>query len=256
MVKRDSAPAGAPCWIDLFTTDPEASKAFYGGLFGWTAEDAGPEYGNYINFSKDGVRVAGAMQNDGASGQPDAWSIYLATDDAKVTADQAQAEGGQIIVAPMDVGTLGTMVVLVDPSGAAIGAWRPQDFPGFGVWGEDGTPGWFELQTRDHDTAVRFYERVFGWDTHVVSDADEFRYTTLGEGENQLAGIMDASAMLPEGVPSHWAVYFAVTDTDATIARAIDAGATVVTPAMDTPYGRLASLTDPTGALFKLGSIT
>jgi predicted enzyme related to lactoylglutathione lyase len=255
MVKRDSAPAGAPCWIDLFTTDPDASKSFYGELFGWTAEDAGPEYGNYINFSKDGVRVAGGMQNDG-SGGPDAWSVYLATDDAKATADLAQAEGGQIIVPPMDVGTLGTMLLLSDPGQAAIGAWQPQDFPGFGVWGEDGTPGWFELHTRNYDAAVRFYERVFGWDTHVMGDTDDFRYTTLGEGENQLAGIMDATISLPESVPAHWAVYFAVTDTDATVDRAVELGATVVSPAMDTPYGRLATLADPTGAGFRLGSIT
>jgi uncharacterized protein len=255
MVKRDSAPAGAPCWIDLFTTDPDASKSFYGELFGWTAEDAGPEYGNYINFSKDGVRVAGGMQNDG-SGGPDAWSVYLATDDAKATADLAQAEGGQIIVPPMDVGTLGTMLLLSDPGQAAIGAWQPQDFPGFGVWGEDGTPGWFELHTRNYDAAVRFYERVFGWDTHVMGDTDDFRYTTLGEGENQLAGVMDGTISLPEGAPSHWAVYFAVTDTDATIDRAVNLGATVVAPAMDTPYGRLATLADPTGAGFRLGSIT
>jgi uncharacterized protein len=255
MPKRDSAPLGAPCWIDLFTSDPEASKSFYGELFGWTAEDAGEEYGHYINFSKDGVRVAGGMQNDG-SGGPDAWSVYLATADAKATENQAQAEGAQVVVPAMDVGTLGTMEVLIDPSGAAIGAWQPRDFPGFGVWDEEGTPGWFELQTRDYAAAVAFYQQVFGWDTKVVSDTDDFRYTMLVEGENQLAGIMDASAMLPEGVPSHWGVYFAVTDTDATIAKAVAAGATVVSPAMDTPYGRLASLTDPTGALFKLGSLT
>jgi predicted enzyme related to lactoylglutathione lyase len=44
---------------------------FYGGLFGWTSEDAGPEYGGYINFSKDGVQVAGCRKNDDTSGMPD-----------------------------------------------------------------------------------------------------------------------------------------------------------------------------------------
>ena len=139
MPKRESAPLGAPCWIDLFTSDPEKSKAFYGELFGWTAEDAGEEYGHYINFSKDGVRVAGGMQNDG-SGGPDAWSVYLATADAKATEDLARAEGAQVIVAPMDVGTLGTMEVLIDPSGAAIGAWQPRDFPGLGPLRDESYP--------------------------------------------------------------------------------------------------------------------
>jgi len=59
--KRDSAPLGAPCWVDLFTSDPDTSKAFYGRLLGWTATDTGEEFGGYINFQKDGVPVAGAM---------------------------------------------------------------------------------------------------------------------------------------------------------------------------------------------------
>ncbi len=73
MPKRDSAPIGAPCWIDLYTSDPDKSCAFYGELFGWTWEVGGEEYGGYITFSKDGVSVAGAMRNDGESGAPDMW---------------------------------------------------------------------------------------------------------------------------------------------------------------------------------------
>ncbi len=99
---------------------------------------------------------------------------------------------------------------------------------------------------------MAFYEEVFGWDTHVVADSPEFRYTTLGEGDAQQAGIMDSSAFLPEGVPAHWSVYFKVDDADATIAKAEALGAKVVIPSEDTPYGRLASLTDVTGAMFKV----
>ena len=99
MPKRDAAPIGAPCWVDLFTSDPDKSRAFYGELFGWTAEDPGEEYGGYINFLKDGVPVAGCMRNDGQSGTPDVWSVYLATDDAEATVDAAAANGGQVIVA-------------------------------------------------------------------------------------------------------------------------------------------------------------
>ena len=252
MPKRDSTPAGAPCWIELMTSDPAASKAFYGGLFGWTSDEAGPEYGNYISFYKDGTMVAGGMANDPAQGVPDGWSVYLATDDAAATAEAVTAEGGTIVVPTMAVGEMGTMLVLTDPSGAAIGAWQPGTHKGFGVVDEPGAPAWFELHTRDHAAAVAFYEKVFGWDTHPVSDTDDFRYTTLGEGDDQAAGIMDASAFLPEGVPSLWAVYFRTADADADIATAVELGATVVEPAEDTPYGRLAGLNDPTGAYFKL----
>jgi predicted enzyme related to lactoylglutathione lyase len=47
-------------------------------------------------------------------------------------------------------------------------------------------------------------------------------------------------------------VYFGADDTDKALARVVDLGGSVVTPAEDTPYGRLAQATDPTGALFKL----
>src|SRR5262249_9897915 len=130
--KRDEAPVGAPCWVDLFTSDPDTCRAFYEDLFGWTSESAGDEFGGYINFSKNGVRVAGAMRNDGSSGQPDLWSIYLAVTDAKATVDRAQANGSHVIVPAMDVGDLGTMAVVTDPGGAAIGMWQPGLHRGFG----------------------------------------------------------------------------------------------------------------------------
>jgi predicted enzyme related to lactoylglutathione lyase len=250
--KRDEAPIGAPCWVDLFTSDPDTSRAFYGELFGWTSEDAGPDYGGYINFSKDGLMVAGGMRNDGTSGAPDGWTVYLVSDDAKATVDGAAANGGQVIVPAMDVGELGTMAVVTDAGQAVIGVWQPRLHKGFGIFAEPGTPAWFELHTRDYDAAVDFYRTVFRWDVHVAADTPEFRYTTLGQGDGQLAGIMDASAFLPEGVPAHWSIYFGTDDTDATLAKIVEFGGAVVMAAEDTPYGRLATAADPTGALFKL----
>jgi len=234
------------------TSDPDKSEAFYCSLFGWTAESTGEEYGGYVNFLKDRVRVAGSMKNDGEAGLPDVWSIYLAVEDAAATTEAAVANGGGVILSAMQVMELGSMAVVSDPGGAAIGMWQSGLHKGFGVMAEPGTPGWFELHTRDYDGAVLFYEKVFGWDTHVASDEPGFRYTTLGQGEGQLAGIMDAGAFLPEGVPAHWAVYFAVADTDATLAQVQALGGSIVQPAETTPYGRLATATDPTGAMFKL----
>jgi predicted enzyme related to lactoylglutathione lyase len=152
----------------------------------------------------------------------------------------------------MAVGELGSMGVVTDAGGAAIGMWQPGTHPGIQRIAEPGTPAWFELMTREYDASVAFYRDVFGWDTHVAGDTPEFRYTTLGEGDSMAAGIMDAAAFLPDGVPSHWSVYFSVADADASIATAIGLGGAVVQPPENTPYGRLATLTDPTGAYFKL----
>jgi predicted enzyme related to lactoylglutathione lyase len=252
MPTPDPTRPGVPVWIDLFSSDTEASRAFYGQLLGWTSESAGPEYGGYINFSKDGALVAGCMANDGSTGVPDVWSVYLASDDAEKTVAKAEAAGAAVLVPAMDVVDLGRMAVVTDAGGASVGVWQPGTHTGFGVLDEPGAPSWFELHTRDYDASVAYYRDVFGWDTHPAVDEPGFRYTTLGEGDDQAAGIMDASAWLPDGVPAHWSVYVHVADADATIAEAVALGGSVVVPAEDTPYGRLATLVDPTGATFKL----
>jgi predicted enzyme related to lactoylglutathione lyase len=252
MPTRDAAPIGAPCWVDLMTSDTDQATAFYGELFGWTAEAAGEEYGGYINFSKDGVQVAGCMASMDDAGMPDVWSVYLASADAKATGEVAEANGGQVLVPAMDVGELGVMAVLLDAGQAAIGIWQPGLHKGFGILAESGAPAWFELHTRDYDASVQFYKDVFDWDAHAMSDSSEFRYTTLGEGDGALAGIMDASAFLPDGVPAGWAVYFGVDSADATVAKITELGGSIVHPAEDTPYGRLATAADTTGAIFKV----
>jgi predicted enzyme related to lactoylglutathione lyase len=192
------------------------------------------------------------MASQPGIGIPDVWSVYLATDDAGKATEAAEANGGQVHVTPMVVGEFGTMAVVADPGGAAIGIWQPGLHRGFGVLGEPGAPSWFELHSRSYERAVDFYRTVFRWDTRVVSDTPDFRYTTAVDGDDMLAGVMDASGFLPQGVPDHWSVYFGTEDTDVALARIVELGGSVVIGAEDTPYGRLATAADPTGAHFKL----
>jgi predicted enzyme related to lactoylglutathione lyase len=242
---------GAPCWADLMTADAEGAKRFYGTVFGWEASEPQEQFGGYFNFTKAGVPVAGGMTKMQAE-LPDLWSVYLSTEDAKQTVDKAAAAGSTTVVEAMDVATLGTMAVVIDPGGAAIGMWQPGEHKGFGLVREHGTPGWFELHTREYDASLAYYRDVFGWTTQTVGDTDEFRYTVLQHGEEQLAGIMDASNFMPADAAAAWSVYFAVDDTDATLETIGRLGGATVMPAEDTPYGRLAVATDPSGAQFKL----
>jgi hypothetical protein len=205
-------------------------------------------------FTRDGVPTAGAMGDMGDMPANNSWKIYLDTDDIARTLKAAEAEGAQVIAPAMPVADLGTQAVLIDPTGAHLGAWQSGTFPGFTVLNEHGAPSWFELHTRDHATAVAFYRSVFRWDTDNVGDSDEFRYTTMRDpgGEGELAGIMDASAFLADGVAAHWSVYWEVDDADATIANVKALGGSVVMDSEDSPYGRLATVADPAGAQFKL----
>jgi predicted enzyme related to lactoylglutathione lyase len=242
-----SSTPGAPIWVELFTPDQDAAAAFYGDLFGWTAEKAGEEYGNYLTFHHGDGPIAGCMTNDGSG--PNAWSVYLQTEDVDATVEKAKDVGANVVVEPMQVGEMGKMAFLVDPGGAAVGAWQPLSMQGISARGEVGAPGWFEVLTHDYPKTIAFYTDVFGWQPQTMSDTADFRYTTLGEGEAAEAGIMDADGFLGEQ-PSHWQFYVQVADTDATVAQAVASGAELIMPIDDTPYGRLGALIDPAGVPF------
>ncbi|MGH9020355.1 MAG: VOC family protein [Acidimicrobiales bacterium] len=252
MATRDKAPMGQPCWTDLMVDDVNTARTFYPAVLGWEAGEQAEEFGGYFQFFRDGRPVAGGSPKIGDAAVPDAWNVYVAVEDTTPFVEKARAAGATIYAPTMRVGDLGTMAMIGDPSGAAIGAWTPITFEGFGLIDEPGAPRWFELHSRDFAAAVPFYEEVFAWTTRSISDTEEFRYSVAEEGEHQFLGLADASAWLPEGVPSYWTVYFGVADVDATVAAALEHGGSVVTPAEDTPYGRIAALAAPGGAIFRV----
>ena len=250
MPTRDSAPLGSPCWTDLWTSDVEASRRFYEELLGWEAQEPSPEFGGYFMFTRSGVPVAGCMGEMGDMPADNRWKVYLATADIENTVKSAVSAGAEIVFPPMAVADMGVQSVIVDPTGAVVGLWQPGTFSGFTVLGEHGAPSWFELHTRAYVTAVDFYRSTLGWETDVTSDMNSFRYTTMRDpnGEEPLAGIMDATGFLTEGVPATWSVYWGTDDVDVAVAKVHELGGSVVIDARDTPYGRVAVVADLTGA--------
>jgi predicted enzyme related to lactoylglutathione lyase len=251
----DAVPFGAPCWIDLFSSDPDRAAGFYGEIFDWTAESSGPEFGGYVTFRRGGARVAGMMRNNGSAGMPDVWTTYLAVADATATTEAAAGAGGQVLLEPMQVADLGTMGMVADPGGAAVGIWQPGVHTGFGVVGEAGAPVWHELHTRDYPATLEFYRTVFGWPVEVTSDTDEFRYARLMIDGQPYAGVLDAAAFLPEGMPARWQLYLGCADVDAALDAVQRLGGSAAGPAEDTPYRRVAQIDDPTGASLTLASV-
>ncbi|HEX4082691.1 MAG TPA: VOC family protein [Acidimicrobiales bacterium] len=254
MTTREKAPVGAPCWADLWTSDVEGSRRFYRELFGWESGDPDPAFGGYFMFTRHDVPVAGAMGDMGDMKADNTWKPYLATDDMTRTVSDAGENGAQVVVPAMPVADLGIQSVLVDPTGAAIGAWQPGTFPGFTVIGEPGAPSWFELHTRDFAAATAFYGSVFGWELELIGDSDEFRYAAarVPGSDDEVAGIMDASGFLPDGVGPSWSVYWEVADARASAAQVRELGGSVVDDAQDTPYGTIATVADPAGAPLRL----
>lgn len=249
MPQRPHPPVGAPCWTDLWTSDVDRSRAFYAELFGWEAQEPSEEFGGYFMFMSDGIPVAGAMGAMAGAAADNRWKVYLCTDDLAKATRVAEEHGAVVTVPPMAVADLGSQVALKDPAGATFGMWQPGAFPGFTVLDEPSFPSWFELWAPDHRVTVDFYRSVFGWETVSMSDTDEFRYTTAKVADVEVAGVMDT---LASGAPAEWSIYWEVEDISSTVATVRRLGGTVLSDVMETPYGRMAVVTDPAGAPFKL----
>ncbi|MDN6191904.1 MAG: VOC family protein, partial [Brevibacterium sp.] len=87
---------------------------------------------------------------------------------------------------------------------------------------------------------------VFSFDIVAM---EGFPYSTHGADENAVAGICDASEWTQV---SFWRDYINVENTDATATRVAELGGKLLAGPEDSPYGRIATVTDPEGATFQL----
>jgi predicted enzyme related to lactoylglutathione lyase len=250
MANAASAIANKPVWVDLGTSDAADAKRFYSTLFGWDIHvSPDPQYGGYGRALLDGKDVAGigpAMSPE----QPTAWSVYIGSDDAEALGRKVEEAGGRVLMPAFDVGDQGRMAVFADPGGAVISTWQPTGMQGFGTEGTNAF-AWAELNARNADASLPFYQDVFGWGLHS-SDTPDFPYHEFQLDGRSIAGATEMSPMAPAEMPNYWLVYFGVDDVDAATTTAVDAGGTQMLAPMDFPGGRMSLIADPQGAIFGL----
>ncbi len=255
MVTRDMAwTDGTPCWVDLGVADIAKAGEFYSGLFGWEVQAGAAEAGGYAICLKGGRPVAGLGPKEGPPGEAPYWTTYLATSDADGTAAKVRAAGGKVLAEPMDVMDAGRLAIAADPAGAVFGLWQARAHAGAGIANEPGALSWNENMSRDFDGNKAFYHAVFGYEYGDIGEAG-FRYATLKVGSAEVAGIGELDSSFPAQIPAHWSVYFAAGDTDAAAAAVVALGGSVARGPWDTPYGRMAIVTDNQGAFFSLISM-
>jgi predicted enzyme related to lactoylglutathione lyase len=233
--------------------DVSQAQAFYAELFGWDIQPGPPEAGGYAMCMKDGRATAGIGPKMGPAEEPTVWMTYISTDDADATAARVKAVGGQVMVEPFDVMDVGRMAVAVDPAGAVFGIWQALTHTGFGVANEPGAVTWNEQLSRDFEGSMAFYRDVFGYEYNNMS-SDEFRYASLRVGRTDVGGIGELGPQFPAEVPASWTTYFAVQDADAAVAKLTELGGSVLRAPWDTPFGRLAIVSDNQGAPFAIMS--
>ncbi len=244
---------GEACWVDVSVSDPEASRDFYTGLFGWTYQ-INPDPGHYTHALLDGEPVAGLGGVPVEPGQPVAWTLYLSSDNAAHTANEIGEHGGHVLFGPVDFPGQGIMVVATDPTGAQIGFWEPAEEWRFRA-GVPGSLCWAELNTWDGQAADEFFAELFGYRQEQIGDGVGFDYTVWSLGTEALLGRRRMGDEFPSDASPHWMLYFSVapeTGADAAVARVAELGGWVSVHPFTSPSGRIAVVQDPGGAVFAL----
>ncbi|SHL94149.1 VOC family protein [Actinacidiphila paucisporea] len=245
---------GVPCWADAALPDLAAGRRFYGELFGWTFDDQGEEFGHYTLALRDGKSAAALMSKPDPA-MPTAWALYLASTDATGAAARIGAAGGQVVFGPDKAGEAGVMLGAVDPGGSLFGVWQAGEHQGFEIADQPGAFCWAENHTRDAAAVDPFYEALFGYRAEQIGDGLHFDYkvwSPAGDPELQIGGRLRLDGGLPDEQPSAFRIYFAVDDCDAAVATVRELGGRVTEEPADSPFGRLATVTDDQGAVFKV----
>ena len=110
--------------VELNTTDVSKAKAFYGGLFNWTLEDIpmGPQSYTMI---KVGEGTGGGIMKHPVPGAPSAWLAYVLVDDIAAATKKAKSLGANVMKDVTEVMGMGSLSIIIDPTGAALGLWQP-----------------------------------------------------------------------------------------------------------------------------------
>jgi predicted enzyme related to lactoylglutathione lyase len=256
------------CWVDTDQPDVDVAIEFYGGLFGWTFQDATPPDApqRYVIAQLDGrdaAAVAGPRE-PGGSGEA-VWSTYVAVDDVDATAARLVSLGATEVTAPVDAGPGGRTATFTDQESAEFRLWQARRRLGAQVANEPGAWNFSDLHTADLDAAADFYGQAFGWSIHnlgygtaiqVPGYGDHLESTTDPDIRTRQASAPDGfedviGAFVPAGddEPPHWHVTFTVADRDG-VAASVERLGGVVLSSTEDDWTRTALVRDPAGASF------
>ncbi|MFI9240635.1 VOC family protein [Streptomyces sp. NPDC053079] len=117
---------GSASWIELYTTDAAAAKAFYQQVFSWEMRDmpmgeelvyivAGPAGGGVETMHGGLLQLP---EENLAAGSLSEWHPYFEVVDCDATLAAATAQGAVVLIPTMDAPGIGRLAIFVDPFGA------------------------------------------------------------------------------------------------------------------------------------------
>jgi len=246
---------GCFVWYELTTTNPEAAKAFYADVVGWSTRDASMPGAAYTLFTAGEDPVAGllglAAEARKMGAQP-RWTGYVGVDDVDAATDRLKRLGGTVYVPPTDVPDVSRFSVVADPQAATLalvkGLNSGQQQPA--ALAMPGHVGWHELSAVDWEKALAFYGELFGWQKVDADVGESGTYLLFSAGGQTIGGMSTKPATVP--MP-FWLYYFNVGDLDAAAKRVKAGGGKILEgPIEARGDNRIARCTDPQGAMFAL----
>ncbi len=234
-------------WHEVATPDIEATKKFYGPLFGWTFNEVPMPDGAYTMIMNGEVPQGGVfdLTKMPKEGVPPHWMAYVSVPNVDEAVAAAKSGGGTIGLEPMDIPNVGRMAVIGDPQHAYTTAFKSAqgDPPAL----DAPPPGnfcWDTLNTTDVEAAKAFYPKVYGWQVADFHGMTTFEVNGKGVADAQLA---------QGGAPAHWLSFVVVKDLATARTTVKDNGGNVIVEEIPIPeVGKIAIVTDNVGAFIGL----
>jgi predicted enzyme related to lactoylglutathione lyase len=248
-----TANLGKFVWHELMTTDTKGAIAFYSEVVGWKTEPfPGGQYTMWASPQGTMGGVNPLPEEAKKMGAPPHWMANVEVADVDATVAKAKELGGQILVAPNDIPTVGRFAVFADPQGAAIAIFKPASQMKLHDSEKPGEFCWAELLANDSAAAFKFYGEVLGWEKVAEHDMGPMGiYLLFGRGSTRFGGMFTKPKDMKQ--PPAWLYYVQVDKLDEMVERAKAKGAKLLNGPMDVPGGaRIAQLMDPQGAAFAL----
>jgi len=111
--------------LELNSTDVNKAKTFYTSLFDWKLEDM-PMPGMTYTTIAPGAGPGGGIMQQMIPGAPSSWLAYVQVDDIAASTAKAKSLGAKIMRDVTEVADIGWLSIIVDPTGAPLGLWKPK----------------------------------------------------------------------------------------------------------------------------------
>jgi len=248
----DNINPGQFVWHDLATYDPSAAQSFYSDVFGWQFEMLGAGDNVYYVIKSDGVPIGGMFKLAEKYGRVAEWIGSMSVADVDMALQYNTSAGGKTVFRKATFNGRGVTALVQDPQGAFVAFLRAE--------GGDPQPIrpamspvndwlWNELWTTDLEGSLKYYSGLTKNEASEVKGSKVPFY--LFQHNNQT--LYGAIGNPVKDARSSWMPYIKVKDVDATMKKAVAAGAHVMMePNPSIRKGTVAVLTDPTGGQFTI----